>query len=260
MRHLVVSLLLSTFSTCTLAQTTSQPTATSDAQAVSLAQQSIAGLTGGVSVNDVTLDANVISILGSGNDPGTGTFRSKGASESRVDLNLASGNRSDARNTTNGFPSGAWATNGKPVVAYAQHNCWIDASWFFPALSSLAQTGNNFIFRYIGQEQHRGVSTQHIQVSQSLASFQLAQQLSTMDFYLDAETLLPLAMTFNSHADQDMNVNIPSEILFASYQNINGVRVPFHVQKLLNGSLVLDVTVTSVAFNTGLLDSSFILQ
>ena len=259
MRTVTVALLLS-FTSIAFAQTSSQATAIGDAQAITLAQKSIAALTGGASISDVTLNANVISILGSDNETGTGTFRAKGAAESRVDLNLTGGVRSDVRSNTNGIPAGAWVTNGGASTAYAQHNCWTDSSWFFPAFSSLGQSGNpNFVFKYIGQEQHRGVNTQHIQIFQSLPSFAPSQQLSAMDFYLDPATFLPLAIAFNSHTDTNMNVNIPTEVLFANYQLVSGIQVPFHFQQMFSGSVILDATVTNESFNNGVLDSVFVL-
>jgi len=260
MRRYGIAVLFCTFLHCASAQTASPTAPISDAQAVSLAQQSNAALTGGATISDVTLSANVISTVSATSDTGTGTLRAKGNAESRVDLNLTAGTTSDVRNATNGLPSGAWAKNSSNATGYAQHNCWTDASWFFPALSSLAQTGNkSFVFRYIGQEVHRGVSTQHIQIFQNLTSFAVAQQLSASDFYLDPVSFLPLAMSFNSHPDNDINSNIPTEILFANYQGINNVKVPFHIQKVFNGTLNLDLTVTNVVFNTPLLDSSFTL-
>src|SRR5713101_41611 len=84
----------------------------SDPLAVSLAQKSVAALTGGAPVADVTLNANVISIYGTDKETGTGTFEAKGASESRVDLILSSGTRSDVRNLTNGVPAGVWVKSG----------------------------------------------------------------------------------------------------------------------------------------------------
>ena len=234
----------------------------SDPFAITLAQQSVAALTGGLPVSDVTLNANVISILGSDSETGTGTFEAKGTSEGRVDLNLSGGTRTDVRNALNGIPAGAWEKNGATSTAYAGHNCYTDAAWFFPALSSLTQTANpNFIFKYVGQEQHGGVSTQHIRV------FQIGQQdngtvqrLSTMDFYLDATSNLPLAAALKVHADNDMNTDLATEIRFANYQTVTGFQVPFHFQRILNGGVVLDVTVTNAVFNTGLLDTSFTLQ
>jgi hypothetical protein len=242
---------------------TSSP-AVSDPQAISLAQKSIAALTGGVPISDVTLNASVISIAGSENETGTGTFRAKGAGESRVDVSLSSGTRSEVRNTSNGAPAGAWSLNANPSTAMVQHNAWTDAAWFFPPLSSLSQTANpQFVFSYVGQEQHDGLLVQHIRSSQFPASGTTSSpipSLSAMDFYLDPSSYLPLAIGFNQHADKNMGVSVPIEIRFANYQAVNGIQVPFHFQQLLNGSLILDATVTSAAFNTGLLDSTFTLQ
>lgn len=228
----------------------------SDPTAISLAQRSIAALTGGTVITDVTITTNVISIYGSDNETGTGTFAAKGTAESRVDLNLPGGTRSDVRNLTNGLPAGTWEKNGGTATAYAQHNCWTDAAWFFPALSSLTQTASsNFVFKYIGQEQHGGLNVQHIRV------FRVPAVVTTVtDFYLDVNSLLPLAIGFNLHADNDMNTNIPNEIRFANYQIVNGAEIPFHFQQISNGSVILDVTATSAALNTGLLDSLFVLQ
>lgn len=239
-----------------LAQTTPQAT-TSDALAISLAQKSIAALSGGALINDVTLNTSVISVLGTDNDTGTGTFQAKGNGESRIDLSLSSGTQSDVRSIAGANPIGAWKRNGAPSTPYATHNCWTDSAWFFPALSSLTQTANlNFTFKYIGQEQHNGLNTQHVEVYQQ-GQF---QSLTTMDLFLDPTSYLPLSIAFNQHPDDDMNKNIPVEILFANYQSVGGVQVPFHFQRMYNGLVVLDVTVTNVVFNAGLSDSVFTLQ
>jgi hypothetical protein len=231
----------------------------SDPLAISLAQRSVLALTGGAAVTDVTLTADVISVFGSDNKSGTGVFQAKGAGESRVDLSLEAGTRSDVRNTA----GGAWSRDGGSATAYAGHNSLTDAVWFFPALSCLTQTANpNFTFKYMGQEQHGLVNTQHIRVfhiaSQDPAG--LVQRLSAMDFYLDSGSLLPLAVAFKRHPEDDLNVDIAIETRFASYQLVSGVQVPFYFQQILNGSVVLDVKVRNADLNVGLLDSLFTLQ
>jgi len=263
MRRLAITLLfLFCIGVSAFAQTISQPAPTSDAHAISSAQQSIAALTGGASISDVTLNANVISILGSDNETGTGTFRAKGSSESRVDLTLSSGTLSETRSLQNGGPTGAWSRNGSAAISQAPHNVLTDASWFFPALSCLSQyASSSYVFEYIGQEQHSGVNTQHIQVAMAPSTgAPNVQRLSTMDFYLDPVSFLPLAIDFKVHPDRDTNTDIPVEILFANYQTINGIKVPFHIQRMLDGGVVLDIGVTSAVFNTGILDGSFTLQ
>src|SRR6266851_8514491 len=161
----VVFLLLGT--TCCFAQV-AQPTPSSDPLAVTLAQKSVAALTGGALVSDVTLNTNVISILGSDNETGTGTFTAKGLWESRVDLTLSGGTVSEVRNIAKGGSAGAWSKNGAPSTASAGHNTLTDAAWFFPALASMTQLANpNVVLKYIGQEVHGGVNTQHIQIFQT---------------------------------------------------------------------------------------------
>jgi hypothetical protein len=234
----------------------------SDPLAITLAQQSIAALTSGGTLSDVTLNASVTSTVGSDYDTGNATFYVKGTSESRVDFSLnTSGTRSDVRKVVTGTPGGAWETNGATPTPFAPHNCWTDASWFFPALTSLSQTANpNFVFSYVAKERHGGVSTQHIRVYQWSAQGAPSAGLSAMDFYLDAVSSLPIAVGFQGHPDDNMGTNLSTEIDFAKYQPVNGFQVPFHFQKIFGGGVVLDVTVTSASFNTGLPDSLFTLQ
>src|SRR5437763_14348289 len=118
---------------------------------------------------------------------------------------------------------------------FASHNCLTDAVWFFPPLSSLAGS-TNLVFFYIGLENHNGTNVQHIQSyvyqsSQVWGGGPTQQQLSTMDFYLDATTLLPTAIVFNVHPDNDASTNLSVEVDFSNYQTISGLTIPMHTQK-----------------------------
>jgi len=162
-------------------------------------------------------------------------------------------------------PGGQWSGSDGTAHQAAQHNCWPDAGWFFPLLSSLSQTANSgFVFTYVGQTTLAGKAVQHLRVSRSLApdtgaSVSRLEKLSVVDYYLDAATSLPLALIFNQHPDNNALVDISITVLFSDYRPVNGLQVPFHVQKFLNGGLTLDVTVSSVAVNTGLTDQQFTL-
>ena len=90
--------------------------------------------------------------------------------------------------------------------------------------------GPNVVLSYIGLETRNGESVQHIQSymyqpNQS-ALTPTPQQLSTMDFYLDAITFLPSAVTFNAHPDNNATANLLLEVDFSNYQAVNGVVVP----------------------------------
>jgi hypothetical protein len=78
-----------------------------------------------------------------------------------------------------------------------------------------------------------------------------------MDFFLDATTLVPAAATFNIHPDNDAGRDIPIEVQFSDYRTVNGVQIPFHVQKFLNNGLILDLQFSSAAVNTGLSATAF---
>lgn len=232
----------------------------SDPQALSLAAQSIAAMTGGVPISDVTLTGNVSRIAGSDIETGTVTLLAKGTRESRVDLSLSGGKRSDIRNSS----QGAWIRNGTST-AYALHNCWTDAAWFFPILTSLSASDPSLVLSYVGLENRSGLSVQHLRAyryipSQITRVTAETQQLSTMDFYLDPVSLLPLAAAFKVHPDDDINPDIRGEVRFADYRAVNGVLVPFHIQRLVNDGLFLDVTLASAAVNSGLADSNFTIQ
>lgn len=237
----------------------------SDPQALALASNAMAALIGRQSVTDVTMTGTVTWSTGEDeNESGTATLRALGAGESRMDLALPEGTRSEIRDLQTGGPLGRWANPDNSSGDFAAHNCWTDAAWFFPAFGSLAG-GKNVVLSYIGLEQHDGHSVQHLRSYQFQASADAAvslnpQQLSTMDFYLDATTFLPLAIQYQMHPDNNAATNIPMEIEFSNYQTIAGVAVPLHIQRYQQGLLMIDLQITSVSFNTGMPLSIFAIS
>jgi hypothetical protein len=86
------------------------------------------------------------------------------------------------------------------------------------------------------------------------------QRLSTSDFYLDAASFLPVALSFNAHPDDDANTDISLEIDVSNYRPVNGVQIPFHIEKLIFGGLALDLVVTNASLNSGVSDDPFEIQ
>lgn len=262
----VLSLLLAATSAFAQTPVANQPPV-SDPQALTLAAQSIAAMTGGATIADATLTGTVNWIAGSDQESGAVTLMAKGVGESRIDLQLDRGTRSQIRNDIAGtFPQGINIRPDGTKVPLAMHNCWVNASWFFPALSFLnAASDPGLVFSYVGQETHRGIAVQHLQVvrylsgrSDSFAS--LTQRSSAMDIYLDSASLLPRAFVFNTHPDDDALTDIRAEVLFSSYQSVSGVQVPFRIQRLIQNGLAVDLVLTSAVFNSGLSDSQFPIQ
>jgi hypothetical protein len=234
-----------------------QPPA-SNPQAVAYATQSIAATTGSTTVSDVTLTGTV-TWYGGGTDTGTATLRALGTGESRMDLALTAGTRTEIRDAQTGVQLGRWIAPNNASGNFAYHNCWTDAVWFFPVLGSLA-AGPNVVLSYVGPTTWNGESVQHIQSHYQPNQFTFAlspQQLSTMDFYLDATTFRPAAVTFNAHPDNNAATNLLVEVDFSNYQTVSGVVVPTHIQKYQQGHLMVDIVVTGASFNTGLPLSTF---
>jgi hypothetical protein len=264
--------------------TPAPPPPVSDPQAVALMQRALVALTGGVPVSDATLTGTAQRIAGSDNETGTATAKAMPLGYSLLDLNLSSSTRSEIRNASavplpgtlppdipatvaqTPQPVGAWSGNDGVLHAMVQHNLVTDATWFFPpfTLGNLMSSSNS-VLSYVGQETHNGQPVLHISASQffSTAPSQAApllQHLSQMDLYLNPTTLLPVALDFAVHPDNNAGLDIRVEIQFSNYQPVNEVWVPLHVQKYMNNGLVLDLQFKNVVLNTGLSSTTFNIQ
>ena len=233
----------------------------SDARAVSLATQSIAALSGGNVISDVTLIGTGVWTVAGNSETANATLMAKGTAESRFDMLLGAGPRSEIRNDGSATALGEVLIPDGTILRWGFQDTLLNAAWFFPQLSILASTGDSrLIFLYIGQERRNGAAVQHIQTYRYSATNTAAvQQWSTMDIYLDSISFFPVAFVFNIYSIDGSQI-IPAEIDFASYVSVGGVQVPFRVQRYVAGNLGVDFTVTSAQFNSGLQDSLFAIQ
>ncbi len=243
-----------------------QQTGSSSPQALAILQKSLAALTGGQSIADVTLSGTARRIAGSDDQSGTGVLKGLASGAGRTDLNLSSGQRSEVQNLSASTPTGSWSGPDGVAQAMAFHNLLTEPAWFFPAFPIARRLlGSGFVATYVGQETHDGQAVEHVSVSQT-SSIQgphgtpTFQHLTQIDFFLDSTTFLPAAMSFNTHPDNDMGLDIPIEVRFSDYRSVNGAQVPFHVQRYLNNILSLDFQTESVTLNSGLSASAFRAQ
>jgi hypothetical protein len=222
-------------------------------------------------------------IAGSDDETGTATLLAMAGGYSKVNMNFASGPRNEIRTpsgiplagaipaqapaTTQGSqPVGAWSGPDGVIHGIAQNNMLNDPIWFFPAFTVARLTElPDSVLSYIGPETLNGEAVVHIAVSQQFASVSssapqiaaLLNHLSQMNIYLDATTLIPAAISFNTHPADNGYFDVFTEILFSNYQAVNGIRVPFHVQKFMNYGLVLDLQFSSILPNSGLTAAQF---
>jgi hypothetical protein len=234
----------------------------SDPTALSYAAKSVTAMAGNNTVSDVTLTGTINTwMAGSTSDTGTVTLKVAGYGESRVDMQLAaSGALSQIRDASTGVQQGEAITGGTGSQ-YSYQNCVTDAAWFYPLNSAMTAAPNNgIVLSYVGLETLGGSSVQHLQSYYYQSGLDQPSQAqlqtnSTIDYYLDATTFLPVAEMFNTFSGS--GTAIPVQVMFLSYQTVQGVTSPQHIQEYINGTLQFDATITSVAVNTGIPLSTF---
>ena len=236
-------------------------TVTRDPQALTLIASSLKALTGGTTVTDVVLQTTANYVAGSDEETGTATLTASGNQQSLVQLYLTGGTREEIRNG----PAGAWIGPDGAAHSTALHNCWIDASWFFPALTLEAVAADpQTAVSYLGTDTSKGTPLLHLRVTrtpagQAAAATSLILGLSTMDIYFNPQSYLPVILDFNTHPDIDAGTNLPVEIQFSNFQTMGGVLVPLQIQKYLQGSLLLDFVVTNASINSDVPSSAYTL-
>jgi hypothetical protein len=251
------------FSLCLLTACGASLLPASDAQSTALLAASFAALSGTKSIQDAKLSGNVNYIAGSDEESGPATLEASGYFESRVTLNLSGGQRLSIQNGT----QAAWTGPDGQLHPQALHNSLNWAAWFFPALAIGGVIQDpSYSATYIGLEAYAGSPAQHLRIVRQPpgrgdpATMALLLQLSSADLYLDPSTLLPVALQYNIHPDNNALQNIPVKVLFENYQSTGGVESPFHILQFLQGSPLLDITLASVAINPSLPPGDFFIE
>ena len=264
--RLVLSVSISFLLSVSLA---AQEAATSSPQALALLQKSLATLTGGQSITDITLSGTARRIAGSDDESGTAVLKALATGESRIDLVFPSGVRTEVRAFPASGPSGSWVGPDGITHVISQHNLWTDSSWFFPVFTlSRLLSDSAYILSYVGHETRNGQAVEHLTTYRQFQAVGAPpgwhptplQRLTAMDIYLDSVTLLPSAILLNTHPDRNQALDIPVEIRFSSYQQTSGLTLPLHIQQHFNNALALDIQINNVSLNTGLSTSAFTVQ
>jgi hypothetical protein len=240
-----------------------QQSTPSSPQAQQLLQRSLSALAGSQTLSDVTLSGTARRVAGSLDESGTATVKAVAGTGARLDLTLPSGPRSEIANLIGTNPAGSWSGPDGVAHPIANHNLMTDSSWFFPTFTVRRLVApSNYVLSYVGHETRNGQAVEHVMAYQPSSGPPSAgvpsfSHLTQMDLFLDSDTLLPAALTFNAHPDNNMGLDIPLKILFSDYRAVSGAQIPFHVQKFLNNSLFLDLQFQSTTLNSGLSAAAF---
>jgi hypothetical protein len=73
--------------------------------------------------------------------------------------------------------------------------------------------------------------------------------VSTTDLGLDPNSFLPAVLTYSIRPANAVFMPIAVEIRYSNYQAVDGVKIPFTIQRYVNGSLQLEITLSSAQIN-----------
>jgi len=264
MRHSFFAAVIGVFICCFLSiSLPGQQTASSPA--LLYLQRSLSQLEGNTSIADITLAGSVRRVAGSDDESGSATLKALSSGDARSDLSLSSGTLSEIYTSGSSGPAGVWSGPDGKSHTIPFHNLLSESAWFFPAFAVSRRLSSAYVVADVGPETHNGQQVEHISVSQNSSAVSSAgdptfQHLTQLDFYLDSATFLPAAISFSMHPDNNARLDIPAEIDFSDYRSVSGALIPFHIQKFLNNSLLLDFQVQNAAINSGLSASEFTIQ
>jgi hypothetical protein len=242
------------------AQSSSQQTpapAQRDPQALAVLQSSIVSM--GVLPRDSTASGTVTIVEGSSTSSGTIQIQTRGLDQTSEQLQLPSISRVVV------YSKGEAAETIGTQTQYLQAELAVTSQCpAFPLPLLVAALNNpDTALQYVGLESENGLPVHHLRYWNSFAShtkLQFLADFTTTDLWINANTGRPQLLSYFRRAGRASEPRTTVDVYFSSYQNVGGIAYPFLVQKSLNGSSWMTITITNVAFNTGLTDSSFPVQ
>jgi hypothetical protein len=222
-----------------------------------LAQLSTA-FSGDQVVQRVQISGNATWYAGSLEDAGTVTLTASTDGSSQMQLMLAStGQRTETQTGVGMDASCQWAGNDEVLHDVDSGNCRRPALWFFPAFSlQPSLLPSNLLTVDLGTEAvgsgtnlYRHLQGQFVLNGLSGTLATAIRQRSTTDIGLDPATLLPSVLAYSVRPDSGAQVAVTIEIHYSDYRAINGVQIPFLIQRYVNNTLQLEVRVSSAQIN-----------
>ena len=261
------------------AQSVSSTPTISDPQAVALLQKSLAAMTGGTAVTDVTLTGTVTVNQGTGTASGTISMVATSTGQSKITVSLPSGDwvtkadySVDPRTSTTTGPAGV-IHNAEPEELMGP-----SPTWFCPAIHITAASSPNYALAYRGDETSGGPTAHHISIwPVSESNFETfsylgagqrvltgprrssPERLGEEELYLDPSTGLPreLALPVRVYRAKDGTADLTQPIFgreivqYSAYQDVRGLQIPFEIVMSYGGILVMQIQISSVGVNTG---------
>lgn len=232
------------------------PAAATGSSAAPALRQLSSVFSGGQIVHQVQLTGNATWHSGSTTDSGSVTLIASSSGAAQINLSLSSlGERKEAQTGQGAAQACTWSGSDGVQHDLDPLNCWRPAIWFMPALSlqpsllagnvGIADLGVDFI----GEGTYHHLQSQLVLSEIPATMTTTAMQASTTDIGLDPASALPSVLRYYVHPDSGSDTPISIEVRYSNYSAVNGVQIPFSIQKYVNGSLQLDLVISSARIN-----------
>jgi hypothetical protein len=246
--NFIKSVVLGIFPLLLVAQTSFGQTSS----AASILAQASSAFGSHAGLKSVTMTGQAQLVAGSTTEAGNITLTAGTDGSFQVTFSSGKGVRVDQQS---GFSQGTvcgWTDEAGTSHTVPSHNCMVPVNWFLPMLSvSGGQQPAGILSRLPGVEGDNVIVRQSSPAPSTWSADQasLLEHLGTVDLHLNSATKLPTSLVYTIHPDHSASIDIPVRVTFSSYQVVEGVAIPFHIQRFVNGSLSLDITVTSASIN-----------
>lgn len=228
------------------------------ASASGVLSQMESAFSNGVVVQQIQLSGTATWTAGSLEDSGTASLTASSTGPSQLQLLLSStGSRTETQTGLGSSADCQWAGANGVAHEVSLENCWKPALWFLPAFSfqpslilssvGLVDLGTGVVGTSPNIYRHLQGQLQPTGLPSSIAS--TVTQQSTTDIGLDPASLLPAVLAYSIFPDNGAPTPIAIEIHYSNYQSVNGVQIPFLIQRYVNGSLQLSIVVSSAQIN-----------
>lgn len=138
--------------------------------------------------------------------------------------------------------SSAVAQTGRP------ENCRRSLTWFLPPISyQVSQKPSALLLQALGNAGAPQMKTQLSFADMSPSFVNQTIDATTSTVTLDPNTLLPASLSFNMFPDSGPAIPIPVLVEFSDYRETSGVQIPYSIKRYLNGTLLADITISSVS-------------
>jgi hypothetical protein len=210
----------------------------------------------GVPPSDSTATGSVTTVAGSLTQQGTVTILTRGSAETSIQFQMPN------NPWTVVFASGqANKVETAQTTVYPLERSASSQCLYFP-LPFLSGILNNadYSVQYVGQEVVGSSTANRIVVQNTFNStptYQFLSPFTVAEIWIDAASGLPLKIGMIRRDGGGSAPKIPISVVYSNYQTVSGVRYPFTIQEYVTETLWATINIQSVAFGTGLTDSSF---